>query len=79
MSGTVSDAVGAPFWERHSVAAAVTNAEQAGATQARCLDVGCGNGYVLSRYPRHSAEVHGIDVARTTLNLSRRRFFLDNV
>src|SRR5579864_4245562 len=38
------------------------------------LDIGCGNGYVLSRYARHGAEVHGIDLTETAVNLSRRRF-----
>lgn len=42
----------------------------------RVLDVGCGNGYVLSQYARHGAEVHGVDLTETALTLSRRRFAL---
>ena len=45
----------------------------------RVLDIGCGNGYVLSRYARHGAEVHGIDLTEAALNLSRRRFELDGL
>lgn len=43
----------------------------------RCvLDVGCGNGYVLSRYARAGASVVGVDLTRTAVDLSRRRFEL---
>jgi SAM-dependent methyltransferase len=42
----------------------------------RVLDVGCGNGYMLWRYAQHGAEVHGIDLTETALDLSRRRFAL---
>lgn len=42
----------------------------------RVLDVGCGNGYVLSRYARAGAHVQGIDLTRTAVELSRRRFDL---
>ena len=42
----------------------------------RVLDIGCGNGYVLSHYARNGAEVHGIDLTETALRLSRRRFEL---
>lgn len=45
----------------------------------RVLDVGCGNGYVLSRYARAGAEVVGIDVTSTAVDLSRRRFALDRL
>jgi SAM-dependent methyltransferase len=38
------------------------------------LDVGCGNGYVLSRYAHYGADVHGVDITQTALRLSRRRF-----
>ena len=43
------------------------------------LDVGCGNGYVLSRYARHGAEVHGVDLTPKAVELSRRRFELDGL
>jgi SAM-dependent methyltransferase len=42
----------------------------------RVLDIGCGNGYVLSHYARYGATVHGIDLTQTALDLSRRRFEL---
>lgn len=42
----------------------------------RVLDVGCGNGYVLSHYARHGAEVVGVDLTRTAVELSRKRFAL---
>ncbi len=43
------------------------------------LDVGCGNGYVLSRYAHFGAEVHGIDLTETALDLSRRRFEIEGL
>jgi SAM-dependent methyltransferase len=42
----------------------------------RVLDVGCGNGYVLSKYARGGAEVVGVDLTETGVGLSRRRFEL---
>ena len=42
----------------------------------RVLDVGCGNGYVLSKYAQHSARTFGVDLTRTAINLTRRRFEL---
>lgn len=42
----------------------------------RVLDVGCGNGYVLSRYARCGANVVGVDLTDTAVRLSRRRFAL---
>jgi SAM-dependent methyltransferase len=42
----------------------------------RVLDVGCGNGYVLAQYARYGAEVFGIDLTETAVELSRRRFEL---
>jgi SAM-dependent methyltransferase len=38
------------------------------------LDVGSGNGYVLSRYARAGAKVFGIDLSHTAVNLCRKRF-----
>lgn len=46
---------------------------------SRVLDVGCGNGYVLSRYATEGAEVHGVDLTKTGIALSRRRFELNNL
>jgi SAM-dependent methyltransferase len=40
----------------------------------RVLDFGCGNGYVLSRYAAHGAEVVGVDVAESAVELTRSRF-----
>ena len=45
----------------------------------RVLDIGCGNGYVLSRYARHGAAVCGIDLTEAALALSRRRFALEGL
>jgi ubiquinone/menaquinone biosynthesis C-methylase UbiE len=42
----------------------------------RVLDVGCGNGYVLSQYARHGAHVHGVDLTPTAVKLCRQRFAL---
>ncbi len=43
------------------------------------LDVGCGNGYVLSRYARQSASVTGVDLTAKAIELSRRRFELEDL
>ena len=40
----------------------------------RVLDVGCGNGYVLSRFAREGAHTTGIDLTERAVGLSRRRF-----
>jgi SAM-dependent methyltransferase len=45
----------------------------------RVLDIGCGNGYVLSRYARQGAEVHGVDLTSTAVELSRKRFELEGM
>jgi SAM-dependent methyltransferase len=42
----------------------------------KVLDVGCGNGYVLSRYARAGADARGVDLTPTAVELSRRRFDL---
>jgi SAM-dependent methyltransferase len=42
----------------------------------RVLDVGCGNGYVLSRYAVAGARVTGVDLTETAVRLSRERFRL---
>lgn len=47
-----------------------------GARGLRVLDVGCGNGYVLSRYASQGAEAHGIDLTEQAVRLSRQRFAL---
>jgi len=45
----------------------------------RVLDVGCGNGYVLSHFARNGAETTGIDLTRRAVDLSRRRFELEGL
>jgi SAM-dependent methyltransferase len=43
---------------------------------AAVLDVGCGNGHVLQRYAEQGADVVGVDLTRTAIDLTRRRFEL---
>lgn len=45
----------------------------------KVLDIGCGNGYVLSRYARHGADVTGVDLTATAVELSRKRFALEGL
>lgn len=45
----------------------------------RVLDVGCGNGYVLSKYSLEGAEAHGVDITPTGIELCRRRFDLSGL
>jgi SAM-dependent methyltransferase len=45
----------------------------------RVLDVGSGNGYVLSRYAGAGADVYGIDITRTGIGLCRSRFALSGL
>lgn len=45
----------------------------------RVLDVGCGNGYVLSRYAKEGAEVFGVDLTKTGIELCRKRFALNKL
>ncbi len=40
----------------------------------KVLDVGCGNGYVLSKYAWEGAEVYGIDITQAGIDLCRKRF-----
>lgn len=42
----------------------------------KVLDVGCGNGYVLSRYAREGADVYGVDITSKAIELTRQRFQL---
>ena len=44
--------------------------------QQTVLEVGCGHGYLLSRYARHGARAWGIDLTQTAVGLARRRFDL---
>lgn len=43
------------------------------------LDIGCGNGYVLSKYAEKGANVHGIDISDKAIELCNRRFSLSNL
>ena len=40
----------------------------------RVLDIGCGNGDVLSRFAAAGAEVEGVDITDRAIELSKRRF-----
>src|SRR5215213_10298160 len=42
----------------------------------KVLDVGSGNGYVLSKYAREGAEVYGVDLTPTAIDLCQERFKL---
>ncbi len=42
----------------------------------RVLDVGCGNGYVLSKYTQEQAVVCGIDLTKAAIDLCSQRFAL---
>jgi 2-polyprenyl-3-methyl-5-hydroxy-6-metoxy-1,4-benzoquinol methylase len=53
--------------------------EYAAFSGKKVLDVGCGNGYVLSRYARGGADVYGVDLTPTAVELSERRFELMNL
>lgn len=41
------------------------------------LDVGCGNGYVVSRYARWGAITTGMDLTRRAVEITRKRFAID--
>lgn len=45
-------------------------------SKKQILDVGCGNGYVLSRYAAQGANVFGVDISETAVHLSKKRFEL---
>lgn len=40
------------------------------------LDVGCGNAYVLSKYALQGANVFGVDITKTAIDISKKRFKL---
>lgn len=47
-------------------------------TRKKVLEVGCGNGYVLSKYAQEGAETYGIDISPTAVELCCKRFdFMD--
>lgn len=45
----------------------------------KVLDVGCGNGYVLSKYAQHGAQVYGVDLTEKAIYLSKKRFENSNL
>src|ERR1700681_4700792 len=45
----------------------------------KVLDVGCGNGYVLSRYAAAGATVYGVDIHSKAIELTKKRFQLLNL
>lgn len=45
----------------------------------RVLDVGCGNGYVLSRYAQDGAYAFGVDLTKKAIFLATRRFELERL
>ena len=45
----------------------------------RVLDIGCGNGYVLSRYARQGAQTYGVDLTWRAIGLCRQRFELERL
>lgn len=49
------------------------------ATGLRVLDVGCGNGYVLSQYAKFGATVCGVDLTQTAIDLCNARFALAGI
>ncbi|TAF65993.1 MAG: class I SAM-dependent methyltransferase [Cytophagales bacterium] len=42
----------------------------------KVLDVGCGNGYVLSKFAKEGAEVYGVDITDKAIELTTKRFDL---
>ena len=40
----------------------------------KVLDIGCGNGYILAEYAKHGAEVYGVDISDTSVELTKKRF-----
>lgn len=45
-------------------------------TNKKVLDVGCGNGYVLSKYAQEGADVYGVDITEKGIELCNKRFEL---
>ncbi|MGE3724342.1 MAG: class I SAM-dependent methyltransferase [Candidatus Sericytochromatia bacterium] len=45
----------------------------------KVLDIGCGNGYVLSKYAQEGANVTGIDITETAIDLCKKRFDFMNL
>ncbi|MGQ0811530.1 MAG: class I SAM-dependent methyltransferase [Nitrospiraceae bacterium] len=53
--------------------------EYRGFAGKQVLDVGCGNGYVLSRYAKEGAITFGVDITKTGIELCHRRFALNQL
>lgn len=45
----------------------------------KILDVGCGNGWVLSHYAAHGAQTTGVDITEAGVDLCRKRFAAQNL
>lgn len=45
----------------------------------KVLDIGCGNGYILARYAREGAQVFGVDITDTAIDLCRKRFDINGL
>lgn len=45
----------------------------------KVLDIGCGNGYILSKYAQEGATVHGVDITETGVDLTKKRFEIFNI
>lgn len=43
------------------------------------LDIGCGNGYIMSKFARSGAQVFGLDISESALAVTRRRLNLLNL
>ena len=43
-------------------------------SRKRVLEVGCGNAYTLAKYAEHGAEVYGLDISETAVEISQQRF-----
>lgn len=45
----------------------------------KVLEVGCGNGYVLSKYAAQGAEVFGVDITDVAVELTKQRFAVNGL
>lgn len=59
-----------------SIASSYALHEYLGFKGKKVLDVGCGNGYVLSKYAAEGSDVFGIDITQAGIDLCRMRFEL---
>lgn len=45
----------------------------------KVLDIGCGNGYILSRYARAGADCYGVDITEEAVKISLSRFKMERL